>query len=375
MTLGALVELGLDANWLSGLPAHLGLRDVTVRIARTERSHIACTKVDFEIPPQPHGRHLSEIKNIVLQSDAPRLVKDRALQAFEAIATVEGAMHGVSPEEVHLHEVGAVDAILDVVGAIWGFQMLGVERVYCNTISLGDGSVRAAHGTLPVPAPATLRLLEGHRVRMGPPGAGELVTPTGAALVCVLSAGHPPGEFVHRRDGYGAGTKELVGRPNALRIILADPVTTHGTGLEYVTLLATDIDDMTPEHIAVAAESLRGEGALDVFVSPVYMKKGRVGSRIEVLANPGDVERLEQAIFASTTTLGVRRLPLERSVLMREERTVRLLDHDVRVKVATLPNGQRRVKPELEDLRALARASGRPVADLAAMALTLSERE
>jgi uncharacterized protein (TIGR00299 family) protein len=375
MALGALVELGLQPEWLAALPERLELSGVRVRIAKTERGHIACTKVDFDIPPQPHARHIAEIREIVARSDAPDLVKSRALEAFEAIATVEGAMHGVDPAEVHLHEVGAVDAILDVVGSLWGLQLLGVERVYCGTISLGDGSVRAAHGTLPVPAPATLRLLTGHSVRMGPPGSGELVTPTGAALVRVLSEGPPPGTFIPRRDGFGAGTKELTGRPNVLRVILADAVTTHGTGLEYVTLLATDVDDMTPEHIAVAAEAIRGAGAIDVIVSPVFMKKGRLGSRIEVLAHPRDAERLEHALFAQTTTLGVRRTSIERSVLAREERSVRVLEHNVRIKVATLPSGQRRVKPELEDLKELARESGRPVAELAMLAVTLSERE
>lgn len=375
MTLGALVELGLDQDWLVGLPGTLGLDGVGVRIAKTERNHISCTKVDFEIPPQPHGRHVAEIAELVRRSSAPNDVKGRAMDAFNAIATVEGAMHGVAPEEVHLHEVGAVDAILDVVGSIWGMQLLGVTRVHCGTISLGDGTVRAAHGVLPVPAPATLRLLTGHPVRMGPPGSGELVTPTGAALIRVMSEGPPPSSFIPRRDGYGAGTKQLAGRPNVLRIVLAEPLAAHGTGLEYIVLLATDIDDMTAEHIAIAADALRAGGALDVTVAPLYMKKGRLGSRVEVMAKPRDAERLEQMLFAQTTTLGVRRTPLERSVLVREERRVRVLDHDVRLKIAVLPNGQRRVKPELEDLKALSGVSGRPVAELAALALTLSERE
>lgn len=375
MTLGALIDVGLDTEWLSALPGRLGLADVRVRIAKTERSHLACTKVDFDIPPQPHGRHLSEILEIVSRSEAPESVKMRATEGFLALATVEGAMHGADPEHVHLHEVGAVDAILDIVGAIWGFEILGVSRVHCGTISLGDGTVRAAHGRLPVPAPATLRLLAGHAVRMGPPGSGELVTPTGAALIRVLSQGPPPHTIIPRRDGYGAGTKELQGRPNVLRLILADAVAAHGTGLEYVVQLATDIDDMTPEHVAVAADVLRAAGALDVTVSPVYMKKGRLASRIEVLAQPHHASSLERVLFAQTTTLGVRRTAIERSVLTREERKVRVLDHDVRLKVSTLPNGERRVKPELEDLKKLALESGRPVAELAALALTLSERE
>ena len=159
MTLGALVDLGLERAWLEALPTELGLGGVGVRIADVRRAGIACKKVDFDIPPQPHGRHIREIRQIVSRSSAPAAVQRKADAAFTAIAAAEGEIHGVSPERVHLHEVGAVDAILDVVGAIWGLQQIGVARVHCGPIALGDGSVRAAHGVLPVPAPATLKLL------------------------------------------------------------------------------------------------------------------------------------------------------------------------------------------------------------------------
>src|SRR5215469_12051852 len=180
MTLGALIDCGLDPQWLTALPARLGLDGVGVQVQDVRRGELACKKVDFEIPPQPHGRHIAGIRAIVAKSGAPPGVRELADQAFLAIATVEGAIHGVPPERVHLHEVGAVDAILDVVGSIWGFEQLGVDTVYCLPLSLGDGTVETAHGTLPVPAPATLELLEGHVVQMGPSGSGELVTPTGA---------------------------------------------------------------------------------------------------------------------------------------------------------------------------------------------------
>ena len=160
MMLGALVAVGLDPEWLRALPARLALGGVTVHIRDVERAHIACTKVDFDIPPQPHGRHISGIRKLVHDAGLPLTVTARADAAFAAIATVEGELHGMPAEKVHLHEVGAVDAILDVVGSIWGLEMLGVERVYCGPIALGDGTVEAAHGELPVPAPATLRLLE-----------------------------------------------------------------------------------------------------------------------------------------------------------------------------------------------------------------------
>src|SRR5687768_1218161 len=250
MTLGALIDLGLDPAWLTALPGTMGLEGIGVRIQDVRRGDIACKKVDFDIPPQPHGRHVREIRRLVAGSGAPDRVRERADAAFTAIATAEGAIHGVDPEKVHLHEVGAVDAILDVVGAIWGMDLLGVDTVYCGAIALGDGTVRAAHGILPVPAPATLKLLEGLAVRPGPEGAGELVTPTGAALVRVLSSGPPPAEYVPRRSGFGAGTKDFQGRANALRMILADTTPSNGDGVDRLVVLATDIDDMPGEALA-----------------------------------------------------------------------------------------------------------------------------
>src|SRR3954470_10793557 len=192
MTLGALLGVGLDPEWLRGLPARMGLPDVRVDIREVLRGEIVCWKVDFDIPPQPHGRHIAQIRELVSRSGAPDEVRARADAAFMAIATAEGEIHGMPAEKVHLHEVGAVDAILDVVGVIWGLELLGVERIYCGPIALGDGSVKAAHGILPVPAPATLKLLEGQIVKSGPEKSGELVTPTGAGLMRVLSSGAPP---------------------------------------------------------------------------------------------------------------------------------------------------------------------------------------
>src|SRR6185436_8467650 len=187
----------------------------TARVTDVQRAGIACKKVEFEIPPQPHGRHLSHIRRIIDSSGAPEVVRERAYAAFTAVTAAEAEIHGTTMERVHLHEVGSVDAILDIIGSIWGFHELGVSRVFCGTLTLGDGFVKASHGVLPVPAPATLKLLEGFRVRPGPDGAGELVTPTGAALVRVLSAGYTPSEYTPIRSGFGAGTKDPADRPNA----------------------------------------------------------------------------------------------------------------------------------------------------------------
>ncbi|HEX5970658.1 MAG TPA: LarC family nickel insertion protein, partial [Gemmatimonadaceae bacterium] len=167
MTLGALLGVGLDAEWLRALPARLALADVRVEIREVLRGELVCWKVDFDIPPQPHGRHIDEIRELVAKSGAPQRVRERADAVFLAIATAEGEIHGMPPEEVHLHEVGAVDAILDVVGVVWGLEELGVKDVRCGPLRTGDGTVRAAHGLLPVPAPATLKLLEGHVIQPG----------------------------------------------------------------------------------------------------------------------------------------------------------------------------------------------------------------
>jgi len=377
MTLGALIDLGLSAEWLTSLPQRLGLDGVTAHVRDVRRAGIACKKVDFEIPPQPHGRHLSHIRRILAASGAPEPVRERADAAFTAVTAAEAEIHGTTIEQVHLHEVGSVDAILDILGSIWGFHELGVSRVYCGTLVVGDGFVKAAHGVLPVPAPATLKLLEGFRVRSGPEGAGELVTPTGAALVRVLSSGYTPAEYTPIKSGFGAGMKDPADRPNALRIILADEATSARAGSggeETLAMLATDIDDMTPEHVAAAADALREAGAYDVTCITVAMKKGRVGTRIEVLCREADAARLESMIFARTSTIGIRRSRVTRRALARDVRTVEVLGHEVRVKVSALPDGRSRAKPEYEDVRSVAEATGRSLQDVTTLARAASER-
>lgn len=376
MTLGALVAVGLDPAWLKALPQVLRLEGVTVRIQEVRRGEIVCTKVDFDIPPQPHGRGIGEIRALVGAAPVPPRVRERADQVYQAIAVAEAEIHGSTPEEVHFHEVGAVDAILDVVGAVWAFDLLGVEHVYCGAIQAGDGFVRAAHGVLPVPAPATLKILEGFPVRPGPEGAGELVTPTGAALVRVLAEGPPPPVYVPRRSGFGAGTKDPVGRANALRIVLADARSADagGGGLEQLVALAADVDDMSGEHLAGAAEVLREAGALDVVLLPSTMKKGRPGTRIELLARPGDADALEAALLRHSSTIGVRRWHVERRALARESGAVEVLGHEVAVKVVTLPDGGRRAKPEFEDVRRVARLTGRTIGDIFTLAARAAEQ-
>ena len=375
MTLGALLGVGLDPSWLLALPGRLGLDGVTVDIREVLRGEIVCWKVDWQIPPQPHGRHIHQIRALVAGSGAPEAVRARADAAFWAIAVAEGAIHGTSPEKVHLHEVGAVDAILDVVGAIWGLAELGVAEVRCGLLRTGDGTVHAAHGLLPVPAPATLTLLEGHQISPGPDGAGELVTPTGAALVRVLSAGPPPTVYTPLRTGYGAGTKDFPGRANALRIILADAEQVAEQDREALALLACDVDDMSPEYLAAVADRARSDGALDVVLLTATMKKGRAGTRIEVLCRALDANRFERLLLTETTSIGVRRSDVSRVALPRREISVDVLGHVVRLKVVALPGGGTRRKPEFDDVQRTALATGRLPADIYHLALGAAERQ
>jgi len=363
MFLGALIDAGLDETFIRELPATLGLEGVTAEVTTVSRGQIACRKVDFTIPPQPHGRHLKHIRALVEATPAPEAVKAKAMEAFTLITECEAAIHGTTVERVHLHEVGSVDAILDIVGSIWGLERLGVTAVYCGTIPLGDGFVDTQHGRMAVPTVATLRLLEGLPVHPGPEGAGELVTPTGAALVRVLSAGAPSGGFVPVASGFGAGTKDFPDRANALRIVLADQAA-DAPAQDRLIMLAADIDDATGEELGALADTLRDSGARDVILLQTVMKKGRPGTRVECLVAPQDADRLEARLLMESTTIGVRRFEVARRALPRAESVVSVFGHDLRVKIVTLPDGSTRAKPESDDVVRVARVTGRSLREV-----------
>ena len=359
MTLGALLSLGLPVSWLEELPGRLGVGDVRVTVGDVRRAGITCRQIDFKIPEQPHGRHVGELIKLVERAPVSDWVKERAVRAFRLIGEAEGRVHGIAPEKVHLHEVGAVDAVLDIVGAIEGFERLGVDAVHNFPVAVGQGWVDAAHGKLPVPAPATAILLEGLEIAAGGPVEGEATTPTGAALLRVLSAGAPPDRWRMVGSGWGAGQRDPKHYPNALRILVAEAA---GEAARVV-LLATDVDDMSPEYVEPLRQALVQAGALDVQTWPVQMKKGRQGFRVEVMAPEALAEAVTAELFRHSTTAGVRRWVAERATLPRHQLTVRLDGVAVRVKV--LDGGTVRVKPEYDDVLAAAQALGRPPLDVA----------
>jgi uncharacterized protein (TIGR00299 family) protein len=397
MVLGALIAAGAEADWLRGLPARLGFADVRVEIGQVDRGGIRATKVDVvlaegssELPSPPlehqqahgpdhghehagdhrhahqhvHGahRHVGELLGILEQAPLSPWVRERAILAFTLLGEAEGRIHGVPAASVALHEVGAVDALVDIVGAIEGFEQLGITRIHHRPVAMGSGWIRAAHGVIPVPAPATAVLLEGLEVGPNGPVVGEATTPTGAALLRALSSGAPPARWRAIAAGaWGAGGRNPEGYPNALRLILAEPVQEAGE----VVLLSTDLDDLSPEYLDPLREALFAAGALDVELWGTQMKKGRAGFRIEVTVSPGEADPVADALFRHSTTAGIRRQVMERVTLGRHE-----LELDagegmrVRVKVLDAPGGPR-VKPEYDDVAAVARRTGRPAHEVA----------
>jgi hypothetical protein len=367
MTVGALLDLGLPLGAVREAIATLDLHGVEVTTERVERSGIAATKfhvrVHGEHPDPPgghrHGTHGHRAyREIRAQLSASRLeapVRARALAVFARLAEAEGEAHGVGVEQVTFHEVGALDAIVDVVGAALGFTHLGIDAIYCSALPLGQGLVHAAHGPLPVPGPAVTALVRGRAVRFED-GASELVTPTGAALVAALAAPGTVPELRVDRVGYGAGDRVLADRPNLLRIVVGEPIST--TASDDVVVLEATVDDTNPELWEHVLERLLEAGAKDAFLESVVMKKSRPGVTLRVLAAPADRDRLAGVIFAETSTIGLRWAPWRRIVLPRETRLVDTEYGPVGVKFATAPDGTPNVAPEFEDCRRLARARG-----------------
>src|SRR5438309_4078535 len=363
MTLGALLSLGVPGSWLEQLLARLGLAGMGATIRYTSRCCVAAKQVAFSIPPQPHGRHVGELVRLVERCPLSDWVKQRAVRAFRLIGEAEGRVHGVAPEKVHLHEVGAVDAVLDVVGAIEGFERLGVQAIYNFPVAVGNGWVEAEHGRLPVPAPATAWLLEGMEIASDGPVEGEATTPTGAALLRVLSAGAPPSRWRLMQSGWGAGRRDPRHYANALRVLVAE----QAAEVARVVLIATDVDDMSPEYVEPLRQALTTAGALDVQTWPVQMKKGRAGFRIEAVVSEELADAVTAALFRHSTTAGVRRWVAGRATPPRRERTGQAAPEvSVRVKVLEQPDAEGvRVKPEYEDVLAAAQALGRPPLEVA----------
>jgi len=357
MILGALLAAGLDADELRADLDKLNLGGYELKIRRVRKQGFDAAKVDVEVTEEQTHRHLRHITDIIDASGLSANVKQRAKQVFGRLAEAEAKVHGTSVEEIHFHEVGAVDAIVDVVGAAIGFERLGFDRIVCSPIPTGSGTVTCAHGVMPVPAPAVAELL------IGVPLAecdevGELTTPTGAAILTTLAETYgplPPMRIA--RTGYGAGNRDGANRPNVLRLIVGESIGSDAQTDEVVSLEA-NLDDATGEQIGYACERLFEAGALDVCTTPIIMKKGRPGVLLSVLCALEKEADCRRIIFTETTTFGIRRRQCSRHTLERRSRVVVTRFGEIRVKLGILEGTVVRASPEYDDCAAAARRHG-----------------
>lgn len=358
MLLGALVDAGVPVAELQRAVDALGLPDLKVTARKVNKLGIAATKVDVLAPQEHVHRHLPDIRAIIGGSTLPRVVQEQATETFRTLAEAEAAVHDLPVDQVHFHEVGALDAIADVVGVVAGWHFLGIASTSCRALPLSHGTVRCQHGLLPVPAPAVLRLCEG--VPTEPLDVdGETLTPTAAALLrnLVTDWGDAPPLLLHRH-GYGAGGKDFP-RANVMRLLLGDRRREADT--DHLAMLETNIDDMNPEWLPALLDRVLAAGALDAWLTPILMKKGRPAHTLTALADPAATPALREVIYEHSTSLGIRETRLDRHRLGRETVTVETAWGPVRVKVAALPDGEQRAAPEFEDCRALSDQRGVPL--------------
>ncbi|GGL21531.1 UPF0272 protein [Sphaerisporangium melleum] len=354
MLLAALLDAGADLEAVRRAVALTGLTGWRLSAERVRTGPLSALRVRIDVQDDATERPAATLIEMAFRTGLPV-----AGAALTAIAEVEGALHGVPAAEVHLHELGGHDTLIDIVGCAAALRDLGVTRVHCAPLPLGEGTVRTRHGVLPVPAPATLALLRGARVRGG--ASGEAVTPTAAALLRAAGAvyGEAP-EMTLRATGYGAGTRELPDRPNVAVAMLGTPAAGHETQI----VLSTNLDDVTGEVLGHVLGRLLAAGAADAWVTPAVMKKGRPAHVLHVLAPAERADALQEVVFAETGSLGLRRGTVEKVALPRHFETVELYGQDVRMK-----RGPWGVKPEHDDLVRVAEVTGRPLRDLAREAL------
>ncbi len=371
MTLGALVDAGLSPRALrQGLKA-LPVSGYRLKVSKVHRGAVHATKVDVIIAKVAEKRRSwTQIRRLLSTSRLPPQVKKHALLVFERLATAEGKVHGQDPANVSFHEVGAIDALVDIVGGLLGCHELGVKTFSASAVNVGAGTIDATHGMLPVPGPAVAEMAKGYPIYSQGP-AMELTTPTGMALLTTLTQNVdrlPP--LVPGSVGYGAGTADPPGWPNVLRVFLATPTLTpsplpggEGFLADQVIQLETNIDDMNPQLYDTVLERLFENGALDVCMTPTIMKRNRPGIILTVLAQPKHAGRLTQRLFGETTTLGVRSQLISRTTLPRSMQTIRLPQGRVRVKTSRVGKAVKH-RPEFQDCQAIANKTGIPVQEV-----------
>lgn len=359
MTLGALIDAGLSIKELKSHLSKLPIDNYNITAKKVKKNGIAATKVDVIVKGGERERRLSDIKKIISNSKLDKSIKNNSISIFERLARAEAKVHKTSVNNVHFHEVGAIDAIVDIVGAVIGLHLLGIENICASPINTGTGFIKSAHGILPVPGPATAELLKGLPV-YSTDTKMELTTPTGAAIISTLSKDFGPMPKMNiKAIGYGAGTFSSPDMPNLLRIFVGEMK--NPAKEENTILLETNIDDMNPQIYEYVMEKLFAKGALDVYLTPIIMKKGRPAAMLSVLSKRDDAKKLSDIIFRETTSIGLRVQEIGRSKAERKIKEIKTKYGKVRVKIAFDDKEILGINPEYEDCKRIAVKKGIPL--------------
>lgn len=363
MTIGALVDAGASFEVLRDQLAALHVPGFDVAIEKVTKQGIAGTKFHVHVrDPGTQHRRLRDIETILHASGLAARIQERALEVFTRLAEAEATIHHTTIDQVHFHEVGAIDSIVDITGAIIALDLLGVRRIMASPVNVGAGFVRAAHGGLPVPGPATAELLKG-ATTYARGNDGELTTPTGAAILATLAESFGPlPQLCVEQIGYGAGTKDLSQAPNLLRIFVGED-STRGDA-DMITVLEANLDDMNAEWFEYVQEQLFTHGALDVFYTPIFMKKNRPATKLTVLCESGKLERIVETVFQGTSTFGVRTYEVRRQKLQRGSQIVETSYGPIAVKIGEWRGQVVQISPEYESCRQAAQRSGAPLKEI-----------
>jgi pyridinium-3,5-bisthiocarboxylic acid mononucleotide nickel chelatase len=363
MLVGSLIDAGLDFDELENEIKKLGLESVEIKADKIVKQNIASTRFSVLYEDQKHHRHLQDLNAMVDNASVDEDIKEKAKEVFMKIAVAEAKIHNMPLDKVHFHEIGAVDTIVDVVAALTGLRKLGVEKVFCSRLNVGSGFVTFSHGKFPVPAPATAEILKDVPV-YSTGSKGELVTPTGAAIITALADGFGDMPSIKVESiGYGAGTKDFE-HPNVLRLYLGQMVDEPAENM--IDVIETNIDDMNPQWYDHVIDCLYAQGALEVFMTNIQMKKNRPGIKLTILADPVNKDRLLKIIFSETTSIGVRMRRESREILDRLTETFDTPYGKVNVKITVYDGEQVNQKVEYDDLRRLAAENNMPVKKIAA---------
>jgi uncharacterized protein (TIGR00299 family) protein len=377
MLLGALVGAGVPVETIQAAVDAVSPEPVALRVEAVTRNGFAATRVHVDVADSVQHRSWRDIRTLLLESALADEVRDLALRVFERLAVAEGAVHGHDPLEVHFHEVGALDAIADVVGVCAGFAHLAATDIVVTPIAVGSGTVRGAHGTLPVPPPAVAALLTGVPSYAGPEGApaSELCTPTGAALLSTLATAYGAQPAMTTASvGVGAGARDPEGHTNVLRLLVGTPVPTTD-GQDDLLVLETNVDDLDPRLWPEVITAVLAAGALDAWLTPILMKKGRPAHTFRALVAPDRADEVRATVFRETTTIGIRSYPVARHALPRETTQVDVGGVQISVKVARLDGVVVTAQPEYDDVVRAARALDRPTREVLAEALAAARSQ